>query len=413
MTVESGEVQDDPPSPSWTPADLHKAAGEAKELRAAQLKEPSGENNEEIDEIAKETFDEISPAEKLVAKAPVIELLKTHYPVFGEFVDAVSSSISEAVFDSSRNAIVHRVSEKRSAQPGISLAAVVSQEAEAGGGTVLVDWSRFNGNWRARTEARLNGYKTEIARTEVGLENLATEKQQELTERAATSASATVELMTRVAVETKSAALAEKAVSLKKVVADLLVIGRVWPALKRPTTKETDRLNQISAQIDLSDVAKRDLGDLDNSDESLEPSKLNPFAIPTIPSPRPWKRPEVSLKGLKSSKSAKSNSAANSRASFPTPLQGISDCRLYGEIKLIRIVAEAAGSVSETQRLQKAMGNEYDVYHRAWQGQVEAERKRREAIIERQREERMEEIRREQEYRETHPVETEHPVEIP
>jgi hypothetical protein len=59
------------------------------------------------------------------------------------------------------------------------------------------------------------------------------------------------------------------------------------------------------------------------------------------------------------------------------------------------------------------MGRHYDVYHKVWQAQVEAERKRREAIIVRQREERMEEIRREQEYRETHPVEAEHPVEVP
>ena len=82
-------------------------------------------------------------------------------------------------------------------------------------------------------------------------------------------------------------------------------------------------------------------------------------------------------------------------------------------MRLIRIVADASGSAQETQKLQEAMGRDYDVYHRAWQAQVEAERKRREAIVERQREARMEEMRREQEYRESHPVEAEHPVEIP
>jgi hypothetical protein len=410
VTVEAGGVPEDSPSPSWTPADLHKAAGEAKDLRGAKWKELRGENNEEIEEIAKETLDEISPAEKLFAPVPVIELLKTHYPVFGEFVDAVSASISEAAFDRLRNAIVDRVSERRSAEPGMSLAAVVSQEADAGSGTVLMDWSRFNGNWRTRTQERLNGYRTEIARAEVGMENLATEKQQELTERAARSASANVELMTRVAEVTNSASLKEKAVKLKKVVADLLVLGKVWPALKKPSTKETDRLNEISAQIDLNDVAKSDLGDPDNSDEMLEPSKLPRFTTPTIPSLSPLNRP---VESLRNSNSSKLNFVANSRASFSTPLGRISECRQYSEMKLIRVVADAAGSAQETRKLQEAMGHDYDVYHRAWQAQVEAERKRREAIVERQREVRMEEMRREQEYRESHPVESEHPMEIP
>jgi hypothetical protein len=407
VTVEPDEVPEDSPSPSWTPADLHKVAGEATDLRGTQLNEPHSENNEEIEEIAKETFDEISAAEKLFAPAPVIELLKTHYPVFGEFVDAVSASISEAAFDRLRNAIVGRVSERRSAEPGISLAASVSREADAGSRSVLMDWSRFNGNWTTRTQARLHGYRTEIAHTEVEMENLATERQEELTRRAAKSASATAELMARVAEKTDSGSLKETAVRLKNVVADLLVLGSVWPALKEPSKKETGRLNEISAQIELNDVAKSRPGDLDNSDEMIEPSKLPTFTIPYLsPSNRP-------VEILRSSNTSKLKVVANSTTSFSNPLGKISDCRQYAEMKLIRIVADASGSAQETQKLREAMGRDYDVYHRAWQAQVEAERTRREAIVERQREVRMEEMRREEEYRESHPVESEHPVEIP
>jgi hypothetical protein len=407
VTVEPGGVPEDLPPPSWTPADLQKAAGEAADLRRAQLNEPHGENNEEIEEIAKETFDEILPAEKLFAPAPVIELLKTHYPVFGEFVDAVNASISEAAFDRLRNAIAARVSERRSAEPGMSLAASVSQEADAGSRTVLMDWRRFDGNWATRTQARLNGYRTDIARTEVGMENLATGKQQELTERAARSASATVELMARVAEKTNSASLKETSVKLKKVVAELLVLGSVWPALKNPSKQETGRLNEISAQIEFNDVAKSRRGDLDDSDEMLEPSKLPTFTIPPL---SPSNRPVETLKSLNTSRL---NLVGNSTTSFSNPLGRISDCRQYAEMKLIRIVADASGSAQETQKLREAMGRDYDVYHRAWQAQVEAERTRREAIVERQREVRMEEMRREEEYRESHPVEAEHPVEIP
>jgi len=362
VTVEAVGVIDDPPSPSWTPGDLRRAASEAKGLAATEKMKPGDEKNENTEEMAKEALDEISPAEKLFAQSSMIELLKTHYPVFGEFVDAVSSSISEASFDAIRNSIVRRIIERRSAGPGISLSAVVSQEAGADIGGVPLVWSQFDESWTRTTQARLRGYGTEIARAKVGLEKLAAEKQLKKTEDAARWASATRELMTKVARETDSQSLLDKAMMLKKLIGELLALGRTWPALKQATAEENHDLSQIFAQIGASGLSDIQTG------------------------------------------------AGNS---WTTPLDGISYCGLYVQRKLIKIVAESAESAPESEKLRDAMGRDYDVYYMAWQHEVDVVRKRKEEQERRQAEAIREEHIREQEWRDSHPVEVEHPVEIP
>jgi len=356
VVVDANEPFDDAPAPTWTPTDLKKAAGEASELRAARTKSSDANKHEDVDEIAKETLDEISPAGKLFAADPVIAVLKAHYPVFGEFVDAINSSITEATFVTLRDRIVRAVTEKRSANLRLSLTSAVSQEVPSGSRSVVLNWNRFNESWKMSTEKNLVRFRTEVARAEASLAMGATAKQLELIETKARATSARVDELVRAGRATNDRATIEKATLLKKVVVELLALGKTWPPLAEPTSEQTNQLNETFSQTGIA------------------------------------------------------NSPQNSVSQPMTPLQAIRVCDFYSETALTQIVVESAGSAPETQKLRMAIGKDYELYQMRWRAQVETRRKIQEAAVEQQRQE---QHRREQEYRDMHPPEVEHPVEIP
>ncbi len=389
VTVDARKPENDPPSPTWTPADLQEAAGEGRSLRAEEKVEPSELKDEDIEEIMKETFDQISPAENLFAQASVIELLKSHYPIFGEFVDAISSSITEAAFDRVRDSIVERIIKKRSAGSVEPVAQSVSEEVtNISSGPQEWDWSRFNESWKRTTETRLVGYGKEIATAESRLEVFTAQKQLELLDSNARAALNVVDAMMKVAQTTDASALAVKAVILKQVVSELREFGKTWPVLRTASAKEVSGLRNVLAQIDFSDATNISLDYLASTTGTLGPVKNR--SKPTFGSPLEEPDDLGDLRNRTTLGRILSHPLKlpleTTEMTSSSPLQALTDCKAYGERKLLIVVATS--TPQERQKLRSTMGEDYDVFEKAWQGRVKAEHERQVKIIQQQEEER-------------------------
>lgn len=300
------------PSAAWTPKALRQAAEESGARVTSNKGAGGSENNEAVDEMAQKVLDELSPADKLFDSSPVTALLKEHYPVFGEFLDAISSSVTEAVFKTVRESVVQKVIEKRRTQPDASLAAIVSGQVAVDMVAVPVALASLDSSWSSVNDSRIASYGGELASAEARLEASASAAEQEKTSDAVRSAYESADLMGRIGQETHSIAMSERAEAARSRIDELQELGKRWPPLREASS-------ELSAQLD----------------EIKSRASTGSGSLPGIFVPD-WR----------------------------SPLEAISSVQGYCDEKLEDTVSSATGSWALTATLKAAMGNRYDFYHR-------------------------------------------------
>jgi hypothetical protein len=346
------------PAADWTPKDIQQAESEADALLAKDEIPARSEENDATDEMAEKVLDNLSPADKLFEQTPVTALLKDHYPVFGEFLDAVSSSITEAFYRASRESIVRKLSELRKNQGPGSLPLIVSEQVAAAMGPVEVKLASLDETWSRVNDSRVASFRAAVEAASVRLEAKAAARAQTQVEEAARSAEAARELMAKVGGATGSLAMLGQAEAMRKHIAELEGLGKHWPALGEPNKEQSKRLTLIHT------------------------FSWDVHGPPSSPA------------GVFASDN------------WATPLSGIFSIRHYCNEQLLTTISEAKSYPELSARIKVAMGDRYGAYEnflqerirKAEAAQAERERKQQQEM-DRKREERREEQRRNEEMR--------------
>jgi hypothetical protein len=392
---------------AWTPMQIHDASKEAENLRPASFAEEPKEESGPIDDMTKEAFDRIFPADKLYARAPITAFLKVHYPVFSEFLDAVSYSVSEALFDSMRDSIARRVVQKRRTQPNGSIDTLVSEQVVMEVSAVHLEWTHFDEGWSERTRVRIDSYRAAIPVAEDRLEKLASGKRRQRFENAVQLEEGKRDLMAKVGRALESKQLADQATLMKSYVAELVGLGKDWPAIKEATAYQQELMKNLDAQIQesllryperqphhslvagaasgaLIDKAKIQSEFLSRKETPIESVERHPMHL-----------------------------ASDSPSIVSTPIDEISFMGSYCDEAILRDVANYADSEIESSKLRMVLGDRYTIYYNTWQNRVEEKKKQevernkaeaRKAVdLERQRA--LDEARKAAEHGYDHPVE--------
>ena len=357
---------------SLTPLELRQAADAADEFAAKPDHDLEG-IQEAKDDITKEAFEKISPAEHLFDDAPFISLLKSHYPVVGEFIDAINSSISEAAFDAIRNAVVRDSIDRKAAPPYVPLEVSVPERITAAIGDVHLGMDRFNDVWLSKTEQSIDGYRSAVRSASDRLEAEASDRQRNQVETAYRSINEPVRLLAELGDSLGTAQLTEKAHTVQRAASELVQLGTSWPALVEPNAKLQDRMSTISKGIQDDQLFEYHYGDLSY--------RVNQLRGPTSGSDQDLEN-EVLLAMPK-------QALALMR---PSPLMMIESLRSFCEEKITEVVSASNNSAADKEKIHRVLGDRYFLYF------ADAENQLRQADEERKREEREVEEQRRRDY---------------
>lgn len=336
------------PADDWTPKDIQESVSETDALLAKDETPAHPENSDATDEMAERVLDNLSPADKLFEHSPVTALLKVHYPVFGEFLDAVSSSITEASYKAIRESIVRKVSELRKHQATGSLPPIVSEQVAAAMSPVEVKLVSLDETWSSVNDSKVASFRAAVEIASVRLEAKAAAKAQTQIEDAARSAEAVRELMAKVGGATGSIDMLGRAEAISKHIDELERLGKHWAALGEPSKEQSQRLAHIHTF---------------SWDVQGPSSPAGVFASDH----------------------------------WGTPLTGIFSIRNYCNEQLLATISDAKSYPALTARIKLAMGDRYEVYDRVLQERI---RKAEAAQAERERQQQQETERRREEQRE-------------
>jgi hypothetical protein len=309
------------PAPSWTPTDLREAAADAEVMKASEPVKGLDEGSEAADDIARRTFEKLLPADRLFEHSPLLSLLSSSYPAFGELVDAIVSSISEEFYGAMRDSIVRSVLEMRSIQRSLSLAHAIDSQVASRISNLHLDLSRFSDSWANVSEARIAGYREEIDPAIRRLESAAADKLHGQTPETERSIRARARLLGEVGAAIHSPDLRERAVALQDFAGELATLEMEWPALEEPGVLLKSRLAAISMKIE--------------------------------------------GRGL-----SKSQIAAILPAEWASPMEAIDAIGSFCDERIIEAVAASSSSEAESAKLKQVMRDRYDAYYGDWRTQV-------------------------------------------
>ncbi len=241
---DTGSASAEPPAPSWTPGALRQASEEADTVPDNGGKEPSVAE-ETTDELAHQAFEQLLPADRILGHSPLLSLLSTHYPVFGEFFDALNSSLTAASFDTLRSWVVRTVTEMRGQPGSASVNALMHDQAARAASTVVFDLRRFDESWALASAQKISNYRVGISQAKERLENLAAAEQNRKVEKAHLTANSNANLLDKVAAAVHSADLANDASAVRRVASELTDLSKVWPPLDPPDSNLEQRLAAI------------------------------------------------------------------------------------------------------------------------------------------------------------------------
>ena len=367
----------DQPPGDWTPKEVHEAAAS----ESGQAGQPDSVNweTQDADEIAKSAFEKVMPTDHLFEASPFLSMLKAHYPVFGEVLDAVSSSISEATFDAIRKSTVQAIITERRGRPDAQVDTLIAQRAAAATAGARIDFKQFDSAWAAQRHSEFVRYTAEISRAENSLEATAELKQRASMRSESEAVNAQIGVLDKAELVVSAAATglptrkmianaqhaaelagiprnrqpavagvgAENALRLREVTSEIVSLGLRWPALNKP---DKNLLNQLAAvSKGISHVAP-----------SLPTTGLETqfhFGLPTIREDNP--AASAIKKELEYLDTGPSD-----------PFKALRQIKTYCDARLRQIVADSGTSDAQRAQLRITIGDAaYDAALQDWQAE--------------------------------------------
>jgi hypothetical protein len=344
------------PDDTWTPKSLNEAAS------SADAEGPSEKEKEEAgpaEEMARDALEELKPEEVLLKRSGLISALSAHYPAFGEFLDAILSSVSETWYNTTRRAILRRVTEKRepSREPDHEpnrerpIESAISAQVAVAVSTVTFDFSRFDASWSAATQAGIARYRGEIAAAANRLETQAEEKQRSMTESTGLAAEQDGRLLADAALAIFSQALSENATEVERIVLELETLGLNWPALTEPGGAQRVRMARISKEI---------------SDQGLDSRRAQDETAAAA-------HVKVVAHGMNLSSRSERKFDLSRLLAPPadTPLTALVDLRTFCSEKMTLAIGKSLDDPAESAALQRVAGPRYERYADEWRDEVQ------------------------------------------
>jgi hypothetical protein len=273
-------------------------------------RERTKEKDDSAEEMAKETIEGLPIADLIFAKATILESLKAHYPVLGELADAISSSVSEASFDAVRDSIARKLEDQCVDSCG-SISQATLNEVHIAQLQAPRLGDRFNAKWARDTQTILDSYNAEINAEERTLREAAAQVNAKRIDYAFRDASDNVDIIERVAIETKSSDLQKEVATLRETLIQLKKAGGEFPLLTAASPEQRQILDEIKAHVGKRSVYIY----LDND-------------------------------------------------AWTTPLDGIVKCSRAGEMELGRLVGKSVLLPEEEARLRDAIGVKFDSFRK-------------------------------------------------
>jgi hypothetical protein len=364
----------DPPAPSWTPTELREAASAADSSSSeGNDKEESG--NEATVELAHKVFEQLVPADRLFDALSAVSVLKSQIPVFGEFLDALKSSLTGTTFEAIRSAVVRKVTAFRAAHPGAPVGQMVADDVRSHVQNIHIDLGRFDETWAAPSAAEVSTQRAEVRLASDRLEAEAASKQRDQIRQAAREASESARLLDAVNA-TKSRPLHESTGDeLQRITAELEDLGIRWPALGEPGKDLRNQLAGISAEVRyprLQPLFSRQ-SVLDSLREGGTDSRLSApgsLSAPLTVEPNPLLGEPIS-------------------SNWDSPLEAIRGLQTYCDQRIADAVGVGLGSSEGSMRLRATLGDRFDDYRQQYEDrqlrEIRAQEAQRQREIEAQR----------------------------
>ena len=332
----------DQPASSWTPKELRQAASDIALL-------PTGANkgetrDKEPDELAKEAFGKLMPSDRLFDALPLFAALKSQYPVFGEFLDAIKSSVSETSFDAMRSSVVRKVTAQRAAQPHAAIEPLVHQEVVAQTANVAVDLNRFDEAWAVAGDAEIASRQAQIRAADRSLEAEAQAKQRVILRKAALDASQRARILDSVESPGAFRLFESAGAKSQRLTAELEELGMRWPALVEPGKPLRDQLAAISAEF---------------RDEGL-------------------------LQRRSARRSVLGTWAGENSSEWSSPMEALAAVQSYCDRRIADAVGASEGSTQQSARLRSVLGDRFEDYRGQFETRRIEEASARQAEIQRQ-----------------------------
>ena len=364
----------------WTPRSIHDAAAEVD--AEGSSRDAAFAPSDDRDEIAERAFERLLPMDHLFESSTLLTAIKAHYPVFGEFLDAIASSVSETTYNSLRNSVVRAVIAQRKRGNGGPLNAALDRQAAAAAAGLKVDLHRFDEAWSVRSNAQLAGYSRVIDSLVGRLEVSAEVEQRASVRSAGEAAMAQVRKLEKAerAIGDEGTGLKPSALllnaghtakpdgsklfqriaglrttngddfdPLRIAISELVSLGMEWPALGEPSQSLRNRLDAVAKRIPEDRAAETDALDGNSSPVAAE----SPFSLGEGDSPEltAWQALKHQL-GI--------------AAGPADPLEGIVQVGSYCEARLQRIVGSATSAVMAAQLRERLGEATYEAELSAW-----------------------------------------------
>ncbi len=363
MAAEPRHVPDKPNEGSdedlWTPRSLNQAKLDVARWPTADLKDDLPKTDDPEEATAKETFAEMVPADRLFAAVPVIEAVRLHYPVFGELLDVVKHSISDALFDSIHSRVVRRVAETRRTNVASDFDFNARAEVTAVLPPLSFDWRRYDAEWTIRTRETLERYvlSLNVAYAQVQAKADATQR--------AWIAKLIVVLKTRAAelrsaLQVQSPSDESSVAAVEDAVAKLMSLAEQWPALGEPTSDLVARMRELlwDQQRSIPDLAIVIQTSVDDSRSAQEYRYVNPVE-------------EMLLKARMAAEELRD--PQHSLIRVMPPYAALVELRTYCVERTTELVGKAPEFSPESAHLRELLGKRYEDYRDRWT-KISAER---------------------------------------
>lgn len=220
--------------PACSPKDVEEAAGEIKGLRVEY-------DDQSQDEVAEKLFETVVTHNDVSGLSALIDAVKEHNPILGEFLDVIMSSVSDFMFDAMKDSVVRKIDAARLRHPHSSLSDAQRAAIAATTQTVRFKFERLDKNWRRIANVRLDDMKKRLAGARRQLESEASTKFALRIQNAQKEEASKEETLGKIARD-------ERLKNLQRVVAarkSLTELAKSWPTLTEPSMQQKGTLQNV------------------------------------------------------------------------------------------------------------------------------------------------------------------------
>ena len=173
---------------------------------------------------------------------PQLEILKSHYPVIGQFFEAIAKAAVQSGYDQLREQIAKRVAVACITGPCEGIRSAIVEDARAPLAVIRADWRPFDSKWIKSNRAQLARYTAALHQAHEEVEPRAREVRRDALAAARESTDKVIRQLERIGNANKARAAKAAADALSR-------LGATWPGEKPPSDAQIRALAHLRAKV--------------------------------------------------------------------------------------------------------------------------------------------------------------------